>query len=90
MPIYRFMIHGRDPSVRAGEHGFYTTRHAFALSRNAAAKKVLARLMHEMTRGASAEIWAGPTPTMTIEKEWQISIRDVRSAPNKGSTFYRE
>jgi hypothetical protein len=90
MPFYRFLIHGRDPSFPEGIRGFYTTRHAYAATEAAAARKVLERLRVEFTRGASAPIWRSGPPTLSIELGRRIGLHQLRSAPNKGSIFYDE
>lgn len=88
MPFYRFMIHGRDPRHPDDVRGFFTTRHAYAVTKEKAAEKVLSRLTKEFTSDVSASIWASEAPNMIIEDGWRIGIHQIRSAPNKGSTFY--
>lgn len=88
VPFYRFMIHGRDPRHPDDVRGFFTTRHAYAATKEKAAQKILLRLTKEFTTGVSAKIWNSDTPRMTIENGWRIGIHQLRSAPNKGSTFY--
>lgn len=90
MPFYRFMVHGTDVYRSSGERGFFTTRHAFARTQEEAAEKVLARLTREFTVGVSAGIWGSGPPALTIEDAWPISIFELFSAPNRGSTFYRD
>ncbi|MFC0101672.1 hypothetical protein [Sphingopyxis terrae] len=87
MPFFRFMIHGRDPRFPKDVRGFFTTRHAYAATQEKAAQKVLARLEREFTVGASASLWRSEAPNMSIEDGWRIGILQLRSAPNKGSTF---
>jgi hypothetical protein len=87
MPFYRFMIHGRDPRHPDDVRGFFTTRHVYAATKEKAADKILARLTKEFTTGVSAEIWDSDAPRMIIEDGWRIGIHQIRSAPNKGSTF---
>lgn len=88
MPFYRFMIHGRDPRHPPDVRGFFTTRHAYGATEEKAAGKVLLRLKREFTIGASASIWDSEAPIMSIEDGWRIGVHQLRSAPNKGSTFY--
>jgi predicted transcriptional regulator len=88
MPFYRFMIHGRDPRHPDDVRGFFTTRHAYAATMDRAAEKVLLRLTKEFTTGVSAAIWNSDAPKMTVEDGWRIGIHQLRSAPNRGSTFY--
>jgi hypothetical protein len=88
MPFYRFMIHGRDPRHPDDVRGFFTTRHAYAATRDKAAEKVMSRLTREFTIGVSASIWKSEAPKMSVEDGWRIGIHQLRSAPNKGSTFY--
>jgi hypothetical protein len=88
MPFYRFMIHGRDPRHPDDVRGFFTTRHAYAATKEKAAEKVMLRLTQEFTIGVSASIWDSDAPTMSVEDGWRIGIHQLRSAPNKGSTFY--
>ena len=90
MPLFRFLVHGQDARVLAGKRGFYATRHAFAATQEVAAAKVLARLAHEFTSGASAHIWRSTEPRMQIEKAYPIGWHQLWAAPNKGSTFYDE
>jgi hypothetical protein len=90
VPYFRFFVHGRDRSRPEGQRGFYTTRHAFGSTQEIAAAKVLARLTHEFTIGASAENWRSGAPALEIERAWRIGWHQLSSAPNKGSTFYRE
>jgi len=90
MPFYRFMVHGRDPRHPDDVRGFWTTRHAFAATKEKAAEKVLLRLSREFTVGVSASLWNSDAPTMSIERGWKIGFHQLRSAPNKGSTFYYE
>jgi hypothetical protein len=90
MPFYRFSVHGTDERVPDGQRGFFTTRHAFASDETSAAAKVLSRLQHEFTAGASASVWKSGPPLMVIEKAWQIGWHELLSAPNRGSTFYDE
>ncbi|WP_428970401.1 hypothetical protein ACQR50_07305 [Sphingomonas sp. Xoc002] len=88
MPFYRFMVHGRDLRHGDGVRGFFTTRHAYAPTQEQAAQKVLSRLMREFTIGVSASIWDSEAPALSIEEGRRIGIHQLRSAPNKGSTFY--
>jgi hypothetical protein len=88
MPFYRFLIHGRDSSHPPDTKGFFTTRHAFAPTEERAAQKVFARLTREFTTGASAHIWRAGPPDLSIERAYRIGLHQLRSAPNKGSTFY--
>jgi hypothetical protein len=88
MPFYRFMIHGRDPRHPDDVRGFFTTRHAFAATKEKAAERVLSRLAKEFTVGVSASVWDSEAPNLTIEDGWRIGIHQLRSATNKGSTFY--
>lgn len=88
MPFYRFLIHGRDPSLPPDTRGFFTTRHAFAATEERAAQKVCARLTREFTTGASAHIWRAGPPALAVESVYRIGIHQLRSAPNQGSTFY--
>jgi hypothetical protein len=90
MPFYQFTIHGRDEQVAEGQRGFWTTRHAFDVNREAAAVKALALLAEEFTTGASATIWASSPPTLEIDETKRIGWLQALSAPNKGSTFYDE
>ncbi len=90
MPFYRFMVHGRDPDAAPDSRGFYTTRHAFAATESRAAAKVLERLRREFTVGASAPFWRSRAPTMSVESACRISLRELRSLPNTGSTFYED
>ncbi|MFZ4381921.1 MAG: hypothetical protein ACOYO0_08165 [Sandarakinorhabdus sp.] len=88
MPFYRFIIHGRDPRHPDDVRGFFTTRHAFAATKELAAGKVMLRLTREFTTGVSASIWDSEAPIMSVEDGWRIGIFELRSASNKGSTFY--
>jgi len=88
MPFYRFIIHGADVNAPKDSHGFYTTRAAFAATQEGAARKVLAALSLEFTTGVSAPVWRSAPPALTIEKGWRIGFHQLRSAPNRGSTFY--
>jgi hypothetical protein len=90
MPFYRFMVHGRDPDAEPGRRGFYTNRHAFAATESQAAAKVLDRLRHEFTAGASAPLWRSGAPIMSIEDACRVRLRELRSVPNTGSTFYED
>lgn len=90
MPFYRFMVHGRDPDAAPGSRGFFTTRHAFAATESRAAAKVLARLRHEFTVGVSAPLWQSGAPAMSVESVSRIGLRELRSLPNTGSTFYED
>lgn len=90
MPFYRFAVRGADQSVPSNPRGFFTTRHAFGVNEARAAAKVLGRLNHEFTKGASASIWNSGPPAIVIEKSWRIGLRQLLSAPNRGSTFYDE
>ncbi|MFZ5720405.1 MAG: hypothetical protein ACOY5Y_13195 [Pseudomonadota bacterium] len=73
-----------------GQRGFYTTRHAFAATEEAAARKVIARLTVEFTRGVSAAVWRSDAPKLTIEEAWRVGLLQLSDASNKGSTFYDE
>lgn len=88
MPFYRFIIHGHDPRHADDVRGFFTTRHAYAATQEKAAEKVLSRLTKEFTNGASASFWDSDPPVMSVEDGWRIGIHQLRSAPNRGSTFY--
>lgn len=88
MPFYRFLIHGWDPGVPKDDKGFFTTRHVYAADEHRAAQKVRARIVEEFTTGASAVIWGSGAPQLSIEKAYRIGLHQLRSAPNKGSTFY--
>jgi hypothetical protein len=88
MPFYRYLIHGWDPTLPDGTKGFFTTRHAWASDERRAAQKVRARLTEEFTTGASAAIWGAAPPRLSIEKAYRIGVHQLRSAPNKGSSFY--
>jgi hypothetical protein len=88
MPFYRFLIHGRDSSLPPDTKGFFTTRHAFAATEERAAQKVFDRLTREFTIGVSAHIWRSGPPVFSIEQAYRIGLHQLRSAPNKGSTFY--
>ncbi len=88
MPFYRFLVHGCDPTLPGKEHGFYTTRHAYAANKEDAARKVRERLTQEFTSGVSARIWRAGPPALTIEDGWRIGLHQLWSAPNRGSTFY--
>ncbi len=88
MPFYRFMIHGRDPRHQDDVRGFFTTRHAYAATKEKAANKVMSRLTREFTVGVSASIWASEAPLLSVEDGWRIGIHQLWSAPNKGSSFY--
>jgi hypothetical protein len=88
MPFYRFMIHGRDPRHPDDVRGFFTTRHAYAATKEKAAEKVLLRLTKEFTTGVSAAIWNSDAPKLTVDDGWRIGIHQLRSAPNRGSTLY--
>jgi len=88
MPFYRFIIHGRDPQYPNDVRGFFTTRHAFAATKEKATEKVMLRLTREFTMGVSASIWKSEAPVMSVESGRRIGILELRSAPNKGSTFY--
>lgn len=90
MPAYRFLIHGSDVMAPEGKRGFFATRHTFGADQEDAAKKILARLTNEFTKGPSAHIWKSAPPSMTIEKGWRIGWRELFSAPNNGSAFYDE
>lgn len=90
MPFYRFMVHGWDGSVAKKARGFFTTRHAFGPDEATARAKVLRRLSHEFTAGASAPIWKSGPPVMVIEKGWRLGFHQLLVAPNRGSTFYDE
>jgi hypothetical protein len=90
MPFYRFRIHGGDPRLPEDERGFYTTRHAYAVTQAKAAEKVLRRLENEFTTGVSASIWRSETPIMSIEDAWRISLLQFLTGPNRGSTLYTE
>jgi hypothetical protein len=90
VPFFRFTVHGGDPLVPDGKRGFFTTRHAFAASKEEAARKLLARLTAEFTRGVSAHIWKSEAPEFTIESVRRIGLHQLYAAPNKGSTFYDE
>lgn len=88
MPFYRFMIHGRDPRHPDDVRGFFTTRVAYAVTKEKAAEKVLLRLTKEFTTGVSAAIWNSDAPKLIVEDGWRIGIHQLCSAPNRGSTFY--
>lgn len=88
MPFYRFLIHGRDSSLPPDRRGFFTTRHAFASTEERAAQKIFDRLTREFTTGESAHIWRAGPPELSIERAYRIGFHQLRSAPNKGSTFY--
>jgi hypothetical protein len=60
----------------------------YAATKEKAAEKVLLRLTKEFTTGVSAAIWNSDAPKMTVEDGWRIGIHQLRSAPNRGSTFY--
>lgn len=87
-PCYQFLVHGRD--AQAANRGFFTTRHAFADSKQEAAEAVLRRLTAEFTAGVSAEIWASSPPILEVESAERIGWFRALAAPNKGSTFYRD
>lgn len=88
MPFFRFLIHGWDPSLPKDTKGFFTTRHVYAADEHRAAQKVRARIIEEFTNGASADIWGSGTPHLSIEEAYRIGLHQLRSGPNKGSTFY--
>jgi ketosteroid isomerase-like protein len=88
MPFYRFLIHGWDPDRPKDDKGFFTTRHVYAADERRASQKVRALLMEEFTTGVSADIWGSGPPSLAIEKAYRIRLHQLRSAPNKGSTFY--
>ncbi|MEA1677482.1 hypothetical protein [Nitrospirillum sp. BR 11163] len=87
MPFYRFIVHGVD---KGRPRGFYTTRHAYARTQQAAANRILVGVTKEFTTGASAGLWRSAAPTLTIEEAWRIGLGELFKAPNKGSTFYDE
>ncbi len=88
MPFYRFFVHGWDPNLPKDDKGFFTTRHVYAADERRATQKVRARLMEEFTTGVSARMWGSGAPRLSIEEVHRIGLHEIRSAPNKGSTFY--
>ena len=90
MPFYQFIVHGRDEQVAGSKRGFWTTRHAFGVDQDAAAEKVLSRLIEEFTSGASATIWNSTPPALDIDEAKRIGWLQVLRTPNRGSTFYDE
>lgn len=88
MPFYRFRIHGQGTSG-AGVAGFYTTRRAFAGSKEKAAAKALEAVRRDWTTGASSSLSPdGPPASLTIEEGWEIGLHEIWSAPNKGNSLY--
>jgi hypothetical protein len=79
-----------DARFPADTRGFFTTRHAFAATEEHAARKVIAKLEHEFTAGASAHIWQAATPRLVIEESQRIGLHQALLSPNRGSTFYDE
>ena len=91
MPFFRFIIHGQGISTdgRAGVAGFYTTRWAFAVTQDEAARKAIEAVKADWTTGPSSKLSPGCPPTsLTIDKGWQIGLHQICSAPNKGNTIY--
>lgn len=90
MPFYRFMVRGTDEAVPDKARGFFTTRHAFGINEENAARKVLRHLQREFTTGASASVWRSGPPVLVIEEGGRIGLHQLLSARNQGSTFYDE
>lgn len=88
MPFYRFLIHGQGCSG-AGVAGFYTTRRAFAASKEKAAAKALEAVRRDWSIGRSSGFSPdGPPASLTIEEGCEIGLHEIWNAPNKGNSLY--
>ena len=90
MPLFRFLVHGRDTQRPQGERGFYTTRHVRAENEADAIAKLRDRLLEEFSTGASARIWDSAPPLLEFEEGYRISWLEALRGPNGGSVFYDE
>lgn len=88
MPFFRFIVHGYDPAVP--DRGFWTSRHAYGTTIEAASDRVLTRLRKEFEGNASE--FLGDTGALEFETDraWRISLLEALRTPNTGSSFYDE
>lgn len=79
MPVFRFFIHGYDPSLPGGDRGFFTVRHAFGWTCDHAAKRALKRLNGEIAAGVWDGVWQSQHLSLAIEKSSKVGISNLWS-----------